>query len=182
MSEAVMVALPAVLSVTLKLVVPATSAALEGNTAFGSLEVIATVSFVLTAFQFASTALTVTVKAVPAVCAFGVPVLPATVPGAADSPGTNNWSLANAPTLTVMDGLVLLVFVPSVMSVAVRVAVPAVLKVTLKDFVPETSAALPGKAALASDEVIPTVSVMLVARFQKMSTELTVALKAVPAI
>ena len=38
-----------------------------GSTALASLEVIATVSFVLIRFQLASTALTVTLKAVPAV-------------------------------------------------------------------------------------------------------------------
>src|SRR6266545_6545292 len=88
MSEAVTVWLPAVLSVRLKLLVPAANAALAGKVAPASLEVIPTVSItVLTRFQSASTPLTVTVKAVPAVRAVGVPVLPGTVPGAAVSPG-----------------------------------------------------------------------------------------------
>ena len=47
----------------------------------------------LTRFQFASTALTVTLNAPPAVCAVGVPVLPVAVPGAAVSPGRRIWSL-----------------------------------------------------------------------------------------
>ena len=57
---------------------------------------------VFTRFQLASTALTVTAKAVLAVCALGVPVLPVAVPGAAVSPGTNSWSFAKAPPLTMM--------------------------------------------------------------------------------
>ena len=60
-SEAVTVQVPAVLLVTLKVLVPATRAALAGKVALASLEVIATVSLVLTRFQLASTALTVTV-------------------------------------------------------------------------------------------------------------------------
>src|SRR5438034_4204889 len=89
MSLAVRVALPNVLSVTLKLLVPPTSAASEGRAALVSEEVILTVSVgVLTGFQLASTALTVTLKDVPAVCGVGVPVLPLPVPGAAVSPGT----------------------------------------------------------------------------------------------
>ena len=61
------VALPPVLRVTLNVLVPPESAALAGKIAFASLDVIATVSLVLIKFQFASTALTVTLKAVPAV-------------------------------------------------------------------------------------------------------------------
>ena len=61
------VAVPAVLGVTVKVFEPLTSAAFEGSVAFPSLEVIATVSLVLMIFQFASTALTVTVKDDPAV-------------------------------------------------------------------------------------------------------------------
>ena len=55
---------------------PATSAAFAGSAALASLEVMPTVSVEVTGFQLASTALTVTLKAVPAVCALGVPVLP----------------------------------------------------------------------------------------------------------
>ena len=65
--EAVTVALPAVLRVTLRLLVPFTSAAFAGKDAFASLEVIATVSLVVIRFQLASTAFTVTLKAAPAV-------------------------------------------------------------------------------------------------------------------
>src|SRR6266849_4859464 len=125
MSEAVTVWLPAVLSVTLKDFVPATSAALEGRTAFASEEVIAAVSVALVIrFQFASTALTVTLNAVPAVWAVGVPVLPLAVPGAAVSPGAMTWSCANAPAFSAIAGLVLAVMPACVMSVAVTVRLP----------------------------------------------------------
>src|SRR5439155_17364640 len=86
-SLAVTVRLPVVLSVTLKFFVPATSAALEGRMALASDEVIATESVLLTTFQLASTALTVTVNATAACWAVGEPVLPVALPGAADSPG-----------------------------------------------------------------------------------------------
>ena len=123
----------------------------------------------VTRFQLASTALTVTLKAPPAVCADGVPVLPEAVPGAAVSPGIRICSFANAPALIVVDGLVLAVLVPLLMSVAVKVALPAVFGVTESVFVPATSAALAGSVAFASVEVIPTVSVALT-RFQLAST------------
>ena len=100
----------------------ATSAAGAGGVALVSLVLRATVSSAETGFQLASTALTVTLKAPPAVCALGVPVLPDAVPGAAVSPGSRIWSLANAPALIVVDGLVFAVFAPSLMSVAVKVA------------------------------------------------------------
>src|SRR5205823_13676925 len=61
-SAAATVAVPAVLSVRLKLAVPATSGALAGNAALVSLELMATVSLVLITFQLASTALTVTLN------------------------------------------------------------------------------------------------------------------------
>ena len=110
---------------------PATSAAFAGSAAFGSVEVIPAVSVDETMFQFASTALTVTENGVPAVRADGVPVFPVALPGAAVSPGTSSCSFVNAPALTVVEGEVLAVLVASVMSVAVRVGVPAVLRVTL---------------------------------------------------
>ena len=47
-----------------------------------------------------------TVNGVPSVCAVGVPVLPVVVPGAAVSPGTSTWSLANAVALTLKAALV----------------------------------------------------------------------------
>ena len=67
-----------------------------------------------TGFQLASTALTVTVNGLPDACELGVPVLPLAVPGAAVSPGSRSCSFANAPALTVVDGLVSGVFAPSV--------------------------------------------------------------------
>ena len=78
----------------------------------------------------ASTALTVTLKLLPAVWAEGAPVLPDAVPGAAVSPGSRIWSLAKAPVLIVVAGLVLAVIAPLLMSVEVKVFEPAVLGVT----------------------------------------------------
>ena len=131
-SLAVKVKLPVAPKITVKDFVPATSAAFEGNSAVASVEVIPTVSVTeLTTFQFASTALTVTLKPVLAVCALGAPVLPVALPGEAVSPGASNCSFTNAPALTAMAGLVLAVLVPSVISVAVTVELPAVFKVTL---------------------------------------------------
>src|ERR1043166_7029600 len=132
LSAAVTVAVPAVFRVTLKVFVPATNAALAGNVALLSEEVIPIVSVALTRFQLASTALTVTLKAVPAVCAKGVPVLPEGVPGAAVSPGSNNCNFENAAPFTVMEELVFAVLLPSVTSLAVTVRLPVVLSVTLK--------------------------------------------------
>src|SRR6266576_6397935 len=104
----------AVLKVTLKAAVPAVSAVLAGRVGLGAEEVMRTVSLtVLTTFQLPSTAFTVTLNTVPAVCALGVPVLPVAEPGAAVSPGESTCRLANAPTLTVMAGLVLAVLLPS---------------------------------------------------------------------
>ena len=180
-SEDVTVQLPTVLSVTLRVLVPLIRAVFAGNVALASLEVIAIVSFVLTTFQFASTALTETLKAVPAVCAAGVPVLPVAVPGAAVSPGASSCSFTNVPELTVIDGLVFELFEPSVTSLAVTVALPAVMNVTLKDFVPATNAALDDRTALPSEEVTPARSVIVFIRFQLASTARTVTLKGVPA-
>src|SRR5207237_3082957 len=167
LSLAVTVRLPAVFRVTLKFFVPATNAALAGNVALTSLEVIPAMSLiVLTKFQLASTALTVTVKGVPAVWAVGVPVLPVPVPGAAVSPDTRSCSFVNAPAFTVIDGLVLAVLVPSAMSLAVTVRLPAVVSVTLNVLVPATNAALAGNVAFTSLEVIPAVSVTVLTKFQ----------------
>ena len=172
---------PAVFGVTANAFVPATSAALAGSAAFGSELVIAIVSVAVTRFQFASTALTVTLNDEPAVWALGAPVLPEAVPGAAVSPGRRIWSFAKAPALIVAAGLVLAVIAPLVTSVDVKVAVPPVFGVTENVLVPATSAALAGSAALASVEVMPTVSVEETG-FQLASTALTVTLKAVPAV
>src|SRR5262245_60089506 len=81
-----------------------------------------------------------------------------------------------------MEELVLAVFVPSVMSVAVTVRIPEVFRVMLNVPVPEASAALAGSTALASEEVMPTVSLTEFTRFQFASTALTVTLKAVLAV
>src|SRR5213078_2342809 len=69
MFVAVTVQLPTVLKVTEKVLVPEASAALAGCVSFGSVVVIPIVlaGAELTRFQLASTALTVTVKAVPAI-------------------------------------------------------------------------------------------------------------------
>src|SRR5207249_10364482 len=108
-SDEVNVAVPTVRKVTLKVLVPDERVALAGRVALLSDEVMPTRSAaVLTTFQLASTALTVTVKAVPAVRAVGVPVLPVAVPGTAVSPGASNCSFTNAPAATVSSWLALL--------------------------------------------------------------------------
>src|SRR6266404_3429286 len=171
------------MKVTLNVCVPPVKAAPPGIVALPSVEVNPTVSLaVLTRFQFASTALTVTLKGVPAARAVGAPVFPLTVPGAAVSPGTNNCSLANAPAFTVTRELVLAVFVPSVTSVAIIVLLPAVLSVTENVLVPLDSPAFAGNVAPVSEDVILTVSVALVTRFQFASTALTETLNELPAV
>src|SRR6185369_16712485 len=126
-----------------------------------------------TGFQLASTALTVTSKAVPAIWASGVPVLPVAVPGTAVWPGTRICNFVNAPGSTGIAGLVLPGTLTWVTFEAVTVALPAVLRVTLKVFVPLTSAALDGAVALVSLSVIAIVSLVL-KTFQFVSTALTV--------
>src|SRR5260370_23683232 len=81
-----------------------------------------------------------------------------------------------------MEALVLAVLVPSVMSVAVTVRVPAVLSVTFKvrDERDEKDIR-DGRTALASEEVRATVSVALTG-FQLASTALTVTVNNVPAV
>src|SRR5437667_7856151 len=128
MSVAVRVCEPAVLSVTLTVRVPADNAPLTGSVALESLEVMPTESVLLTTFQLASTALTVTLKATPAVRAVGVPVLPVAVPGAAVSPGASNCSFTNAPAATVSSWLALL----RPLLAAVIVDVPALGSLYLK--------------------------------------------------
>src|SRR5664279_3319279 len=136
---------------------------------------------VLTRFQFASTALTVTLKALPAVCADGLPVLPLAVPGAAVSPGNSSCSLVKAPALIVVAGLVLAVMPPLVWSVAVTVDDPAVLRTNANVVAPATSAAGAGGTALVSLVLSATVSVA-VTGFQFASTALTVTLNEEPAV
>src|SRR5947209_5587687 len=113
---AVTVSAPAVLNVILNDAEPPASGALDGSTAFASLDVIATLSFVVMRFQLASTAFTDTLNDDPAVCAFGVPALPVALPGTADSPGAKTCNLVKAPAFTTVGGLVLGVLVPSSMS------------------------------------------------------------------
>jgi hypothetical protein len=181
-SVAVIVAVPEVFNVTEKVVVPETKLPFAGRSAFESVEVIAIESVAeLIRFQFASTAFTVTENAVPAVCAEGLPVFPVELPAEAVSPGTSNCNLVNEPALTVMLGLVLAVFVPSVASVAVTVAVPAVFAVTLKVLVPATRVAFAGKVAFASLEVI-AIEWVEVVTFQLASTALTVTVNALPEV
>ncbi len=89
--------------------------------------------------------------------------------------------MLKAAALIVVAGLVLAVIAPLLMSVAVNVFEPAVFGVTENVLVPATSAALAGSVALASLEVMPTVSVE-VTGFQLASTALTVTLKLLPAV
>ena len=108
--------------------------------------------------------------------------MPVADPGEAVSPGTRSCNFVNAPALTVIEGLVFAVLVLSEKSEAVRVALPAVLNVTLKVCAPLASAMFAGSAAFTSLDVSVTVSVTLVTMFQLASTALTVTLKAVPAV
>src|SRR5437773_6161044 len=113
-SDAVSDWVPTVLSVTPKTLVPEARAALAGSVTFGSLEVIPIVwETLVTTLQFASTALTVTLKAVPAFWASTEPVLPFAAPGAQASPGTSSCSFARAPAFPARRGLVSADFEPS---------------------------------------------------------------------
>src|SRR5260370_3965689 len=101
-SLAVTVRPPVVFKVILKVPAPTTRAALLGKLALLSEALIPTVALALvTKFQLASTALTVTVNGLPAVWLLGKPVLPLVLPGAATSPGASTCSLVKAPALTV---------------------------------------------------------------------------------
>src|SRR6185436_12189695 len=102
-SVAVRVKPPLALNATVRLVVPAARTVLGGSMAVASLELRTTVSLtVLTRFQKASAALTVTAKELPTIWALGVPVLPLRLPGAALSPGTSNCNWVKAAGLTRM--------------------------------------------------------------------------------
>src|ERR1043166_6741368 len=132
-SLAVRVCVPNVRKLTLKLFVPETSAESVGNVALASLELKLTVSVTVPAtFQKSSTALTTTLKATPAVCARGAPVLPGAVPGVDVSPGASNCNLvkALAPTLRLELGTP-----ATVPSVAVSVVVSALVKSVVSAFV-----------------------------------------------
>src|SRR5439155_14839120 len=120
---AVSVWLPAVLNVTLNVCAPETKAVFAGGVAFASLDVIATLSLTFVVkFQNASTALTVTLNAVPAVRAVGVPVLPVALPGDAVSPGTSSCSFANAAGLIATTLEVALAKLPLVKAIVILVA------------------------------------------------------------
>ena len=182
-SFAVTVWVPAVLKVRFKFAVPAFKAVLTGKPAFGSEHVTPIMSLTeLITFQFASTALTVTLKAVPAACGIGDPDFPVAVPGAALSPGINNRNFVNAPELTAMPGLMLAGIEGWVMSDTVTVELPAVFKVKLTTLLPLTRLVSAGTDALESEEARWMVSVRLEATFQNASTALTVTLNAVPAV
>ena len=122
----------------------------------------------------ASTALTVTLKRACGLRAGGAGL----AGGGAGGGGLarqQDLKLPNAPALIVVAGLVLAV-IGAVADVGRgERRVPAVLGVTERVFVPATSAALAGSVALASLEVMPTVSVELTG-FQLASTALTVTL------
>src|SRR5207247_846002 len=81
------------------------------------------------------------------------------------SPGTNTCSFVIAAALTVIAGLVLAVLVPSVVSVAVTVALPGVRNAMLKVLVPRISAVSAGRVASASEELRLTVSLIVSTRF-----------------
>src|SRR5437763_13226655 len=89
-SLAVSVKLPLVLKATSKDRVPFTSGEVAGKVALVVEEPMPTVSLTLVStFQLASTAFTVTLNVVAAISAPGVPVLPLAVPAAALSPGAS---------------------------------------------------------------------------------------------
>src|ERR1041385_4924968 len=90
-------------------------------------------------------------------------------------------SFLGGPPPTVMAGLVLAILVTSVTSLAVKVALPTVLSVTLKVLVPDTSAALEGRVAVPAEEMMATMSEMVSITFQLASTALIVTLNGVPA-
>ena len=108
--------------------------------------------------------------------------MPFRLPGEAISPGTNNCSFANEPGLTVTEGLVLAVLEASATSLAVTVRAPAVFSARENVCVPRFRAALIGRLAFTSEEVMPTVSVAVVTKFQLASTALTVTGNDMPAV
>ena len=118
---AVIVAVPLVFSVTCSCAVPPARFASPAVTPAASVVARWTRSVAATGFQLWSTAVTVTVNGVPAVCSPGVPVRPEGVPGAEVSPGSSAWSCAKAPAPTAK-----LPEVPAVLpAAACRVPLPA---------------------------------------------------------
>lgn len=178
-SAAVIVLEPVVTSASVKLTAPEERAVFGGIVALPLVEVkwILSAGAPETIFQLASTAFTVTVKSVPALCDAGVPVFPVEEPGEAVSPGSNICNLLNAPVFTVIDELVLAVIAPLDASDAVTVCVPAVLNVKLKVCEPADSVLFTGSVALASLEVMAIEFAGAVEiRFQLASTARTVML------
>src|SRR5207247_4743354 len=120
---------PGVLGVALRVLLPGAGLSVAGRVALLSVSVRPTVCVrLLTTFQSASTALTVTLKAAPELRAVGVPVLPVVVPGAAVSPGTSICSFTNAPAVTVSSWVALV----KPLLAAVIVGVPALGSLYLK--------------------------------------------------
>src|SRR5262249_60120676 len=162
---------------------PLERATLAGRLALASEQASPTTSLTVEiGFQFASTALTTTLKLVPAVCEAGVPDFPLAVPGIAVSPGTSNCNLVKAPAFTEIAGLLLLRTDGLDKSVALRVALPAVLRVTLKILVPLVRLVLAGSTALRSEEARPTMLVTVLTTLPRESTAFTVTLRAEPAV
>ena|SRR6516162_1368708 len=128
-SLTVRVPVPDTLNMTLNVPVPALNGAPAGRAQDDPVEVNCTVSLAMfTGFQLASTALTVTLKGVAAVCVDGVPVLPVPVPGAAVSPGTRICSLTNVPA-TMVSNWVAELRVEGEVLAAVSVGVPTFVSV-----------------------------------------------------
>ena len=88
----------------------------------------------------------------------------------------------NCAGLTAMRGLVLLLLVLSLRSVAVRVKLPLVFKKTVRFVVPPARAVAAGRVAEVSLEVRPTLSVTVLTRFHWESTALSITWKLVPTI
>ena len=113
--------LPAKTFVTTNVAVPELNAVFAGIIALASFAAArCTVSPDDTTFQFASTALTVTLNPLPAVRVVGAPVLPGAKPGVPVSPGSNNCNCTSAPGVMLTLALVP-VFVP-VVAVSVRLS------------------------------------------------------------
>jgi hypothetical protein len=181
---AVTVGVPEVHRVTAYDFVPDDSAALEGKVAAESEDVIAIVCVADdTKFQFASTAFTVALKEVPAVCAVGVPVLPEEVPGAAVSPGSSTCSFDATAALIVKAADVPVSVLPVLVAVTVCDE-PARISVSEVDArTPAVNADVVPLPALNSEvDVRSTVPVKLSTVRLPESCAVTMTLKEVPAV
>src|SRR5262245_29194612 len=105
-SATVRVCVPTVLSVTLICALPPESAPFTGVLAAASLDVMRTLSPLVTGFQYASVACSVTGNARPAFCDAGEPALPLALPGSAVSPGARICTRENPPGCTTNGSLV----------------------------------------------------------------------------